>query len=159
SSPEGQKQFNGNISYDIKKESYFTSEGISTFMIGGTYQDLSSIQGLGLMMVYNSSACGGYRLATNSTFSVLPPRNKNIEIYLQFGLNNDRHRIDLRYYNRSDQGITNNIPIPTDPSTGLDNQITFSNIVNKVVDFYFKSEYVRHPNISYSIVIYVYYKV
>lgn len=152
-SPEGQKQFNGNISYDIKKESFFTSEGISTLMIGATYQDLSSIQGLGLMMGTNSSAGGGFGLATNSTFSVLPPRNKNIEIYFQFGLNNDRHRIDLRYYNRSDQGITNNIPIPTDPSTGLDNQITFSNIVNKGVEFFYKSDIVRKPKFSYSFAI------
>ncbi len=149
-SPEGQKQFNGNISYDIKKESYFTSELISSLLIGATYQDLSSIQGLGLMMGTNSVSGGGFGLATNNTFSVLPPRNKNIEVYFQFGMNNDRHRIDLRYYNRSDQGITNNIPIPTDPSTGLNNQITYSNIVNKGVEFFYKSELFRKPNFSYS---------
>ena len=152
-SPEGQDQFNGNISYDIKKEYYFTSEYISSLLIGASYQDISSFQGLNLMMGTNVASGGGFGMPTNNTFSILPPRNRNIEVYLQMGMNNDRYRLDLRYYNRSDKGISNNIALPTDPSTGLDNQFSLSNIVNKGLEFYLKMNLVNQPKFRYSFAI------
>jgi len=150
-SPEGQKQFNGNFTYDIKKESYFTSERISSFLLGATIQNTSSFQGLNLMMGTNSASAGGFGLATNNNFSLMPPVNKNQEAFIQLGLNNERIRFDLRYYSRSDIGISNNVPRETDPSTGLANEISYSNIVNRGVEFYVKSVLVKKPKFTYEI--------
>ncbi|WP_293915906.1 MULTISPECIES: SusC/RagA family TonB-linked outer membrane protein [unclassified Sphingobacterium] len=150
-SPEGQQQFNGNVSYDIKRETYFHSDVISSLLIGGTIQDISSLQGLGLMMGTNVAQGGGFGMATNNSFNILPPKNKNMEGYFQLGLNQDKTRIDIRYYKRSIIGLSNNIPLPTDPSTGLNNQITYSNIVNEGIEFFVKSDLVRNRKFKYSI--------
>jgi len=150
-SPEGTKQFNANLTYDIKQENYFTSEWISSMLIGGTVQNTSSFQGLGLMMGTNTMQGGGFGIPTNNTFTLVPPKNKSIEAFFQMGFNNERTRIDLRYYNRSDEGLSNSIPIPADPASGINNQITYSNIVNRGLEFYIRSELVKKPKFGYSV--------
>ncbi|MCT1530354.1 hypothetical protein M3B46_05070 [Sphingobacterium daejeonense] len=150
-SPEGSKQFNGNLAYDIKNESYFTSEKISSFLIGASYQTTSAFQGLSLMMGTNSMQGGGFSMATNNNFGLLPPNNRTIEAFIQMGFNNDKTRIDLRYYNRSDMGLSNNVPLDADPSTGLGNLITYSNIQNRGFEFYVKSELVSKEKFRYTL--------
>lgn len=149
-SPEGQSQINANLTYDIKHESYFHSEYISSLLVGGTIQNTSSFQGMGLMMGTNAPQGGGFSLATNTNFGLMPPNNRNIEVFAQMGMNNEKTRIDIRYYNRSDIGISNGIPTTPDPSTGLQNEVTYSNIVNRGVEFYIKSEFISKPRFRYS---------
>lgn len=150
-SPEGQSQVNGAMKYSIAKETYFHSSIISTLDAEGLIQNISAYQGLDLMLSTNVAGGGNYSLATNSSFTTLPPQNLNYEVRGRIGMLNDQYMLDLRYYNRTTSGVNSSISIAADASSGLGSQITYSNIVNKGVEFFLKSEFIKKVKFSYSV--------
>ncbi|WPV66042.1 SusC/RagA family TonB-linked outer membrane protein [Chitinophaga sp. LS1] len=150
-SPEGQSQVNGVLKYNLAKEKYFHSNLISTLDIDGLIQNISSYQGLDLMMGTNVAGGGSYTMATNSTFTTLPPRNLNYEARARIGILHDQYMLDVRYYNRTSSGVNSSISVAADASSGLSSQIAYSNIVNKGVEFFLKSDFVKTTKFSYTV--------
>jgi hypothetical protein len=150
-SPEGQNQVNGGMKYSIAKETYFHSQLISTLDVEGIIQNISSYQGLDLMMSTNVAGGGSYTMATNSTFTTLPPQNLNYEVRGRIGILHDLYMLDLRYYNRTTSGVNSSIAVAADASSGLGSQIAYSNIVNKGLEFFLKSDFVKKANFSYTV--------
>jgi hypothetical protein len=150
-SPEGQSQVNGGTKYSIARESYFHSHLISTLDVEGLIQNISSYQGLDLMMSTNVAGGGTYTMATNSSFTTLPPKNLNYEVRGRIGILNDQYMLDLRYYNRTTSGVNSSIAFAADASSGLSSQIAYSDIVNKGLEFFLKSEFVKKTKFSYTV--------
>lgn len=149
-SPEGQTLYNGAVNYDIAHEKYFKSNAISMLNVGFKMDDISAFQGLGLMMSTNVASNGSYSQAVNSSFSLLPPNNRNYEAYTRMALADDVYTFDLRYYNRITSGLNNFTPSLTDPSTGLSNRTTYSIITNKGVEGFFKVRVYNSKDFTYS---------
>ncbi|WP_083571814.1 carboxypeptidase-like regulatory domain-containing protein [Chitinophaga sancti] len=152
-SPEGQNQVNGSLKYNIAKESYFHSNLISTLDAEGLIQNISAYQGLDLMMSTNVAGGGSYTMATNSSFTTLPPQNLNYEFRGRIGILNDQYMLDMRYYNRTTSGVNSSVSVAADASSGLGSQIAYSNIVNKGVEFFLKSDLVKHTRFSYTLIL------
>ena len=150
-SPEGKTQVNGFGNYDIGHETYLNSNTISSLNVGFKIENISSFQGLSLMMGTNATSNGSYSLATNSDFSLLPPRNTSYELSAQMGLNDDAQTFDVRYYHQSSSGLNNFAPVATDPATGVSSRVTYSTITNKGVEFFFKTRLIKSSNFEYSV--------
>lgn len=150
-SPEGADQFNGRFSYDIGKESYFESNTISDLRLGAVLQQISPYQGLGLMQSTNVASNGSFSQATNTDFGLLPAQRDLFEINARMGLSENRFNVDLRYYNQTSGGLTNNLSVLTDPSTGLSTQTSYSNITNKGLEFYFNTLVAKTNKFNYSV--------
>jgi len=118
-SPEGEPQVNSSGSYDIAHEKYFRSNLINMLDIGFRIESISPYQGLGLMMSTNAATNGSFSQATNSSFTLLPPNNKNYEIYGKLAIKDNAYSLDVRYYNQTSSGLNNYSPSLTDPSTGV----------------------------------------
>ncbi len=153
-SPEGNSQVNGDFSYDIGRETYFKSKTISSLIFDMRLEDISPMQGLGLMMETNRmQASGNFSYANNGNFNSMPPKNTNFEMHSKLGIFNDKYYIDLRYYNHSTSGVSSYVPLTTDPSTGLSSQYSYSLIKNKGVEFYLQGELVKTKKFSYVLTI------
>lgn len=150
-SPEGQSQVNGSARYNLAKESFFHSNIISTLEADMLIQNISPYQGMNLMMGTNVASNGSYSMATNSTFTSLPPKNTNYEVRGRIGLKNDAYLLDLRYYNRTTGGLNSNIATAADVSTGLSGQVAYSSIVNKGLEFFWKTSVVRKSKFTYAV--------
>jgi hypothetical protein len=151
-SPEGLPQTNIRAVYDIAKESYFKSKTISSLSTDFSLQNLSAYQSIALMAGTNApEASGGFSMAINNNFGLLPPQTKNLETHASIGFFQDRYLFDIRYYHKTTSGLNNNIPVPTDPSTGLTTQVSYSNIVNRGVEVFFKIKAAEQKNFSYTI--------
>ncbi|MCD0487800.1 TonB-dependent receptor plug domain-containing protein [Pedobacter sp. MC2016-14] len=150
-SPEGQSQLNGGFTYDIAHERYFRSKSINLFNVGFKMDDISSYQGLNIVMNTNVASNGSYSQAVNSNYSLLPPRNKSYELYTTMAMVNDTYTIDLRYYNRITSGLNNNTPSLVDPSTGLNSRTTYSTISNKGVEAFFRVRVVNTKDVTYQV--------
>lgn len=150
-SPEGQSQLNGGFNYNITKETYFHSKRISTLELNGSVETISSYQATGMMMGTNVASGGSYSMATNSSFNSLPPKNKNTELHAAIGLNDDKQMFDVRYYNHSTSGLNSYTSSYTDPSTGLSSQTTYSTIINKGVEFFFKTSIIKNKDFHYDV--------
>lgn len=149
-SPEGQSQINGSGGYDIAHENYFHSKVITTLDIGFKIQSISPYQGLGLMMGTNTATNGSFSQATNSDFSVLPPKNTSYELNTRIALLNEAYTIDLRYYNQTTGGLNNFSQALTDPATGQTSKVTYSSITNKGVELFLKSRIVKLNDFEYN---------
>ncbi|PAW92332.1 hypothetical protein CKK33_02015 [Mucilaginibacter sp. MD40] len=150
-SPEGQKTINGGGEYDIGHEKFFHSKTINLFNIGFKVETISPYQGLGLVMGTNVANNGSFSQAINNSFSLLPPNNKNFEIYTRMGLNDDAYSFDLRYYQRQTSGLNNFTATLTDPTTGTNAKVTYSTITNKGVEAFFKVRVIKTPVFSYEV--------
>ncbi len=150
-SPEGQSQVNGYASYDIARESYFHSDFITSLSTDARLESISALQGMGIMMGTNTTQSGNFSLATNGTYNQLPPKNTYFDVHARLGILQDRYILDLRYYNRKTSGLNNNVPIPTDPSTGLSTMVTYSELTNKGVEFFLSTTVVKSKKVNYSI--------
>jgi len=116
-------------------------------------ENVSPYQGLSLMMGTNVAEGGSYSIATNSSFSTLPPKNTNYEVRGRMGILNDAYVLDLRYYNHTTSGLNTNIATASDASTGLSSQVSYSNITNKGLEFFLKNNLIRKSSFSYSLTI------
>lgn len=150
-SPEGQTQVNGNLALNILKFLNINSKSISSLQLDMQLENISPMQGLGIQMGTNVSSGNGFGLATNGALNTLPPKNTNYELRGKIGFNEDNTLIDVRYYNRTTSGLTSNVPIYTDPATGLSTQITYSSMQNKGVEFFLKFNVIKHRKLSYNI--------
>lgn len=150
-SPEGQSQLNGSGNYDLAHEKFLKSNHISSLDVGFKIETISAYQGLGLMMGTNAASNGSFSQATNSSFSVLPPRNTSYEFNSRIGINEDAQSFDLRYYHQSSSGLNNYAPVLTDPSTGLSSRVTYSTITNRGVEFFFKTRVIKNTDFEYTI--------
>ena len=150
-SPEGNQQFNGTFAYDIGQEKFFRSNKISDLSFNMILQQISPYQGLALMQSTNVASNGSFSQATSSDFGLLPAASKLFEAHGKIGFSENRYSADIRYYNQTSQGLNNNLPVLTDPSTGLSNQISYSSITNKGVEVFFNTVVAPSNNFSYSI--------
>lgn len=150
-SPEGKSQLNGAGNYDLGHEKFMKSDVISALNFGFKIENISSYQGLGLMMGTNVASGGSFSQATNSNFNALPPRNSSYEFNGQLGLNDDAQSFDVRYYHQASSGLNNFAPALTDPSTGLTSRVTYSTITNKGVEFFFKTRVIKTTDFEYTI--------
>jgi len=150
-SPEGLDQLNGSLRYDISKERYFYSNTISGLEFSATLQNISPYQGLGLMMGTNISSSGSFSQANVSNFNSLPPNNTNFEVRGRIAMSQDRYNLDIRYYNQTSAGLNNYVAVAADPATGVGTQTSYSNITNKGIEFFLKTDVYRNTNFSYSV--------
>lgn len=149
---DGHPQTNIRASYDIARESWFRSRAISKLAVDFVLQNISSYQGMELMASTNAPmADGGFSMALNSNFGLLPPRVRNLEAHATLGMNDDRYILDLRFYQKNTAGLQNNIPVPTDPSTGLGTKVTYSEIENKGVELFLQIKAVQQKDFKYTI--------
>jgi len=152
-SPEGTNQFNGSFNYDIVHENYFKSDRISDLSFSMLLQQISPYQGLALMQSTNVASNGSFSQATNSDFGLLPAASNLFEAHGKISFSDSRYNIDVRYYDQNASGLSNNLAVLTDPSTGLSSQVSFSNIKNRGVEFFFNSVVYKTNNINYNITI------
>ncbi|WP_443943880.1 TonB-dependent receptor plug domain-containing protein [Pedobacter sp. AW1-32] len=150
-SPEGIRQYNGSLRYDIAKERYFYSNTISAFEVGASLQNTSSYQAMALMMGTNVATNGSFSQANVSDFSSVPPRNTTYEIRGRIAMNEDRYSLDVRYYNQTSAGVNNYLAVPTDPATGTTSQTTYSSLNNKGVELFLKTDVIRNTDFTYSV--------
>lgn len=148
-SPEGNKQFNGSLNYNISKESFFRSDKINDLSFNMLFQDISPYQGLAIMQSTNVATNGSYTQATSSDFGLLPAQSKLFEAHGKIAFAEDRYSMDLRYYNQTSNGLNNNLSVLTDPSTGLSNQVSFSSITNRGVEFFFNTQLIKTAAFNY----------
>lgn len=147
---DGNPQTNARFIYDIGKERYFNSRVINKLIVDFILQDISAFQGLGLMSSTNAPlAGGGFSSAIPASFVTLPPQVKNLEAHTTLGFYNDRFVLDLRYYHKTMAGVNSNIRISADPSTGLFSKNTYSELVNKGIEFYLQAKAVQKTNFRY----------
>jgi hypothetical protein len=152
-SPEGDAQYNGQFNYYMSRESFFHSKTISDLEFNATLQEISPYQGLALMQSTNIATNGSFSQAVNSDFSALPSANRTFEAHGKIGISNNKYSLDLRYYDQTSSGLSNNLNVITDPSTGLSNHVTYSSINNKGVEFFLNAGLVKNDNFSYSLTI------
>jgi Secretin and TonB N terminus short domain/TonB-dependent Receptor Plug Domain len=150
-SPEGQSQFNGSFNYNVAQESYFKSNTITSLELSAILQEISPYQGLSLMTSTNIATNGSFSQAINSDFGLLPSANKLIEAHAKIGLKDDKYSMDLRYYDLTSNGLSNGIAVLTDPSTGLSNQVSYSSINNKGLEFFFNTAVIKNHSFSYNV--------
>lgn len=151
-SPEGQPQTNVQAGYNIARETYFHAGAISSLNADFILQHISPYQAMGLMMETNTPrADGSYTMAINNSFGLLPPKTSNMEAHASIGFLSDRYLLDLRYYRKVISGLNNNIPVPTDPSTGLGAQISYSEIVSRGIELYLVIKAVQREKFRYVI--------
>ncbi|MGE7775256.1 TonB-dependent receptor plug domain-containing protein [Chitinophaga sp. NPDC101104] len=149
---DGQPQTNLRIAYDIARETYFHAGSISKLVADFTLQNISSLQGMELMTETNAPlADGGFSMAVNTNFGLLPPKVRNLEGHTTLGMYNDRLLLDLRYYEKITSGLNNNIPVPTDPATGLSSKVTYSEIVNRGVEAFLRVKAIDRDGFHYTI--------
>lgn len=151
-SPEGHPQTNMQAGYNIAGETYFHANSISTLKADFILQHISPYQAMGLMMETNTPReDGAYSMAINNSFGLLPPETSNMEAHTSIGFLSDKYLLDLRYYNKVISGLNNNIPVPTDPSTGLEAQVSYSKIVSRGVELYLVIKAVERQQFRYVI--------
>lgn len=150
-SPEGKDQYNGSFYYNISRENYFRSDKISDLSFNMLLQDISPYQGLGLMQSTNVASNGSFSQATSSDFSLLPAASKIFEVHGKIGFTDNRYNIDIRYYDQIASGLSNNLAVLTDPSTGLSSQVSFSNITNRGVEFFFNTVVLKTNSFNYNV--------
>lgn len=150
-SPEGSKQYNGSFNYDIVHEKYFKSDKISDLSFNMLLQQISPYQGLGVMQGTNVATNGSYSQATSSDFGLLPAASKLFEAHAKISFTDNRYNMDLRYYNQTSAGLNNTLTVLTDPSTGLSSQVSYSNITNKGIEFFFNTVIVKTSRFNYNI--------
>lgn len=151
---EGQSQFNGRIAYDIAREPWFHIGAIDKLEGSFIVQNINQAQGLAIMLGTNiPNPTGGFTMATNSNYSLLPPSILNKEAHLTVGMFKDRLTLDVRYYHKVSSGLLNNSSLPTDPSTGLSSQTSYSKLLNKGVEVYLHGDVFRKKDFSYGITI------
>ncbi|KRT17829.1 hypothetical protein ASU31_00595 [Pedobacter ginsenosidimutans] len=150
-SPEGNDQFNGSLDYNISRETYFRSNKISDLSFNMILQQISPYQGLGVMQSTNVATNGSYSQAISSDFGLLPAQSKLFEAHARIGFTENKYNMDLRYYNQTSSGLNNNLSVLTDPSTGLSNQISFSSITNRGVEFFFNTVIVKTSSFNYNV--------
>ncbi|WP_341839038.1 TonB-dependent receptor plug domain-containing protein [Chitinophaga caseinilytica] len=149
---DGQPQTNLRIAYDIARETYFHARSVSKLSADFILQNISSYQGMELMTETNAPlADGGFSMAVNTNFGLLPPKVRNLEAHATLGMFNDRLMLDLRYYQKNTAGLNNNVPIPTDPATGLASKVTYSELVNRGVEAFLKIRAVESEGFHYTI--------
>ncbi|MCD2425686.1 secretin and TonB N-terminal domain-containing protein [Niabella pedocola] len=153
-SPEGQPQSNISMQYDIARESYFHSKKISSLSLDYILQQISSFQGMELMAdTYVPESGGGYNIAVSNNFGLLPPRVKNMEVHAGIGFLKDRYLLDLRYYHKTTDGLNNNTQQPVDPATGLQTQVSYSQIINKGLELYLKVQLIARKKLNYTVIL------
>ncbi|TFF38494.1 SusC/RagA family TonB-linked outer membrane protein [Mucilaginibacter psychrotolerans] len=152
-SPEGNAQYNGSFNYYLSRESFFKSKIISTLEFNATLQEISPYQGLSLMQSTNIATDGSYSQAINNDFTALPAANRTFEAHGKIGISNNKYNLDLRYYDQTSSGLSNNLNVLTDPSTGLSNHVSYSSITNRGVEFFLNADLIKNDNFSYSITI------
>ncbi|WP_184547818.1 SusC/RagA family TonB-linked outer membrane protein [Mucilaginibacter sp. FT3.2] len=152
-SQEGYGQYNGSFNYYLNRESFFKSNTISDLEFNATLQEISPYQGLSLMQSTNVATDGSYSQAINNDFSVLPAANRTFEAHGKIGISNNKYNLDLRYYDQTSSGLSNNLNVLTDPSTGLSNHVSYSSITNRGVEFFLNADLIKNDNFSYSITI------
>lgn len=149
-SPEGTSQVNGRLLYDIANESYFKAKNISELKIDATLQNISSYQGLEVMMGTNVSSSGGFGAATVTDLTALPPSNINFEAGVTMSMMQRKYTVDLRYYNRRTSGLTSTGVVVTDPSTGVSSATSYSTMSNRGVEFFFRDDLIQRSDWGYS---------
>ncbi|QEC45602.1 SusC/RagA family TonB-linked outer membrane protein [Pseudobacter ginsenosidimutans] len=151
-SPEGRPQFNMRAGYDIGRETWFNSISISSLLADFTLQHISPFQGMALMMETNTpDGSGGYSMVVNNNFGFLQPDTKILEAHASIGFLQERYLADIRYYQKRTSGLNNNIPVPTDPSTGLGAQVSYSELVSSGVELKLELEVIRRTALKYLI--------
>lgn len=124
-------QWSGNLSWDVTKERFFRSRGISSLLLDLTIANINSYQGLALMMSTNAPReGGGYSPVSVTNFEILPQAQQNQEAHLRLGLLKDRLLMDVIAYRNTRAGISNGV-MPTDPATGLSSRNNYSKMLNK----------------------------
>lgn len=150
-SPEGAKQYNGAMTYNIAKETYFYSNIISSLDVGMKLQNISPYQGLSLIMGTNVASNGSFSQAVNSNFNAVPPKNVSFEAYARMSVVDDKYNFDLRYYNQTSAGLNSTISVVADPSTGSSSKTTYSTIINKGVEFFLTGNLIKNGDFNYSL--------
>jgi len=151
-SPEEQPQTNLQAGYNIAGENYFHAGAVSTLKADFILQHISPYQAMGLMMETNMPGeDGAYTMAINNSFGLLPPKTANMEAHAGIGFLNDKYLLDLRYYRKVISGLNNNIPVPTDPSTGLAAQVSYSAIVSRGIELYLVIKVAEQQKFRYMI--------
>ncbi|MBE9599425.1 SusC/RagA family TonB-linked outer membrane protein [Pedobacter sp. MC2016-24] len=150
-SPEGESQYNGSFNYNIARESYFKSNTINDLEVSALLQDISAYQGFSIMTATNIATGGSFSQATNSDFSQLPAASKIFELHGKIGLVDNKYSMDLRYYDQNSAGVSNNLSVLTDPSTGLSTQVSYSSITNRGIELFMNANLVKTNNFNYNI--------
>jgi TonB-dependent SusC/RagA subfamily outer membrane receptor len=153
-SPEGLPQTNLYADYKINQESYFHSKIISRLELNFTQKNISPDQAMESITGTNVvQPDGSFSQVTVSApgYGLLPPQVVNKEGDATVGFLGDRYLFDIRYYQTTTSGLNNNIPVPTDPATGLSSQISYSRIAKKGVEVFLVMRVVEKKNFYYTI--------
>ncbi|TCR08521.1 carboxypeptidase-like protein [Sphingobacterium sp. JUb20] len=150
-STTGNFQWNGRIDYKIAEEPWFDSDLISSLNLSLIQQDINPFQGLSVVLEANSLSDGGFAIPlTLQNNGLLPPEIRNKEVGVQLGILEDRHTLNLRYYNKRVAGLSNG-DLPTDPATGLTGQIVYSEIQNKGLEITLTTTIIKNDNFNWNI--------
>jgi len=153
-SSDGSRQVNGQVVYDIYREPWFNIPFISRLIIDASLQNFNALQAQAIAMGTNAPmAGGGFSLATNNNFGVLPPATINKEAHVSLGLFKDRLIFDVRYYHKIISSTSGSGLLPPDPSTGLGSQLSYSRLLNKGMEFYLRGKAIQGPDFSYAITV------
>ncbi|QES89025.1 SusC/RagA family TonB-linked outer membrane protein [Rhizosphaericola mali] len=150
-SPEGLSQVNGTMAFNLYKALRIHARKISSLQFDMQIENVSPMQGLGIQMGTNVSTGNGFSIATNGVLNSLPAKNTNYEVRGKIGFNDENTILDVRYYNRTTSGLSSQVPIYTDPATGLNSQMTYSSIQNKGIEFFLKLNVLKTRKFSYNI--------
>lgn len=153
-SSDGSHQINGQVAYEISREPWFNIPSISKLVIDASLQNFNALQAQAIVMGTNApNADGGFSLATNNSFSTLPPATINKEMHLSLGLFKDRLTFDLRYYHKIISSTSGTGLLPPDPSTGLNSQISYSRLSNKGTELYIRGRVIQAGDFNYVITV------
>ena len=151
---DGSHQINGQVAYQIYREPWFNVPFISMLVIDASLQNFNSLQAQAIVMGTNTpNANGGFSMANNLNFGLLPPATVNKEAHVELGLFQDRLIFDTRYYHKTISSTSGSGLLPPDPSTGVASQLSYSRMLNKGVEFYLKGKVVQRSIFSYTITI------
>lgn len=153
-SSDGSHQINGQVAYEISREPWFNFPSVSRLVIDASLQNFNALQAQAIVMGTNTpNANGGFSLASNNSFGILPPATINKEAHLSLGLFKDRLTFDLRYYHKVISSTSGSGLLPPDPSTGLSSQISDSRLLNKGTELYLRGKVIQGKVFSYAITI------
>jgi hypothetical protein len=153
-SSDGSHQVNGQVAYQIDREPWFHVPFINRLIIDASLQNFNSLQAQSIVMGTNTpDADGGFSLANNFNFGVLPPATINKEAHLTLGMFKDRLILDARYYRKTLSSTSGSGLLPPDPSTGIASQLSYSRLLNRGVELYVKGKVVNGKAFNYTITI------
>lgn len=148
-SNENKVRWSGDVSFDVKRHFFFTSNFFSSFKLNYSLQNFDSYQNLMMQLSLNQLLPISPVQPNFLTFDQLPPAITNHDISMHLGLLKERLHFDLRYYDRNTSGLVIDAFNRPDPATGMNNRYVMNTMKSKGFELMGTMKLIRKKNFAW----------